>query len=539
MPRGSGKELTGIEAKVSSTRENCNARNCLAIRLRHYYVGGSQWDYGMHFTALDYAIVAAYLVGIALFGILRGGRQRSAQDYFLGREQIPWWVVCFAIVAAETSTLTFISIPGLAYLGNLTFLQVTLGYLLGRIVVSAILLPSYFRGELSTAYAFLEQRFGAKTRRFASVVFLFTRIGADGVRLFATAIPLKFILDIDYPLAIVIIAIVALTYTALGGVRGVIWVDAVQMLVYVGGALIAAAVLIGGHPGGWEGILAPAVEAGKFTAVDLGFGPGFWSRPYTLLAGLIGGALLSMASHGTDQLIVQRLLTTRSLAAGRKALIGSGILVIFQFALFLLVGLLLYGHYGGQSTAGARAAESRRDLSRYHRRRTPSGSLGVHYCGAPGSGPLDAGRIDERDVFIDGAGSLPPLSRRPLSPERELWVSRLVTILWAVLLGGSAVVFMNTPQTVVELALSIASFTYGGLLGTFLLGVLFKRPRQEDALAAFVAGILIMIVVISLSLVAWTWYTLIGVLATLAVGSLLSALSGKEKSPGRSPGLLG
>jgi len=483
----------------------------------------------MHFTTLDYLIVAAYLVGIALFGILRGGRQRSASEYFLGREEIPWWVVCFAIVAAETSTLTFISIPALAYIGNLTFLQVTLGYLLGRILVSFVLLPSYFRGELSTAYAFLEERFGAKTRRFASVVFLFTRIAADGVRLFATAIPLKFILDINYPLAIAIIAVVALSYTALGGVRGVIWVDAIQMLVYIGGALIAAAVLIGDYPGGWEGILAPAREAGKLTAIDFGFGPGFWDRPYTLLAGLVGGALLSMASHGTDQLIVQRLLTTRSLAAGRKALIGSGVLVIFQFALFLGVGLLLYGHYAGESPGALGLLRADEIFPRFIVEGLPPGISGFIIAG------LLAAALSTLAGSMSAMSSSTvldlyrPLSMRPLSPERELWVSRLVTVLWAVLLAGSAFVFMNTPQTVVELALSIASFTYGGLLGTFLLGVLVPRTRQEDALAGFVAGILIMIVVISLSLVAWTWYTLIGVLATLAVGSLLSALSGKSQ----------
>lgn len=194
----------------------------------------------MGFTTLDYTIVGVYLVAVALFGILRGGRQRSAQDYFLGKDEISWWLVCFSIVAAETSTLTFISIPGLAYISNLTFLQVTFGYLIGRIVVSFILLPAYYKGELSTAYAFLERRFGLKTRRFASVVFLFTRVFADGVRLFATAIPLTLILDISYPVAILLLAGVAFIYTFAGGVRGVIWVDAVQMFIYVGGALVAA-----------------------------------------------------------------------------------------------------------------------------------------------------------------------------------------------------------------------------------------------------------------------------------------------------------
>jgi len=290
----------------------------------------------MGFSTIDYIIVLVYLVGVALFGYLRGGKQKSAQDYFLGQDRIAWWVVCFSIVAAETSTLTFISIPGLAYLTDLGFLQVTIGYLLGRIVVSLLFLPAYYRGELSTAYAFLESRFGTKTRGLASIVFLFTRIAADGVRLFATAIPLKFVLGVDYPVAILVLALVSLAYTYAGGVRGVIWVDAVQMVIYLGGALAAVIYLVASHSGGWEGITQAAASAGKFQIIHLGFGEGFWDKPYTLVAGVLGGAFLSMASHGTDQLVVQRVLTTKSLRESQKALIGSGVIIIFQFALFLV-----------------------------------------------------------------------------------------------------------------------------------------------------------------------------------------------------------
>ena len=480
------------------------------------------------FTTLDYVIVLVYLVGIAVFGILRGGKQRSAQEYFLGRERIPWWIVCFAIVAAETSTLTFISIPGLAYLTNLTFLQVTFGYLLGRILVSYLFLPAYYKGELSTAYAFLETRFGAKTRRFSSVVFLFTRIAADGVRLFATAIPLKFVLDVEYPVAILILALVALTYTYLGGVRGVIWVDAIQMLVYVGGALIAAVALIARADGGWAEITQLAADAGKFQIFNLDFSE-FWQTPYTLVAGLVGGALLSMASHGTDQLIVQRLLTTKSLAQSRKALIGSGVLIVFQFALFLVVGLLLYGYYLGQSPAELGLRRSDEIFPMFIVEALPPGISGMIIAG------LLAAALSTLAGSMSAMSSSTvmdlyrPLRGGEVDPARELRISRGVTILWAALLAGSAVFFMNTTQTVVELALSIASFTYGGLLGTFLLGVLFKKPSQEDALAAFVGGIFIMIVVISLNLVAWTWYTMIGVLATLIVGGLLTGLTGKKR----------
>ncbi|MGB2959883.1 MAG: sodium:solute symporter, partial [Bacteroidota bacterium] len=459
------------------------------------------------FTTLDYVIVVVYLVGIALFGILRGGKQRSAQEYFLGKERIPWWIVCFAIVAAETSTLTFISIPGLAYLTNLTFLQVTFGYLLGRILVSYLFLPAYYKGELSTAYAFLESRFGAKTRRFSSVVFLFTRIAADGVRLFATAIPLKFVLDVEYPVAILILALVALSYTYLGGVRGVIWVDAIQMLVYVGGALIAAVALIARADGGWAEITQLAVDAGKFQIFNLDFTE-FWQTPYTLVAGVVGGALLSMASHGTDQLIVQRLLTTRSLREGRKALIGSGVLIVFQFALFLVVGLLLYGYYLGQSPAELGLQRSDEIFPMFIVEALPPGVSGFIIAG------LFAAALSTLAGSMSAMSSSTvldlyrPLRGGEVDKAKELRISRGITIIWAACLAGSAIFFMNTTQTVVELALSIASFTYGGLLGTFLLGVLFKKPSQEDALAGFVGGIFIMIVVISLNLVAWTWFIL-------------------------------
>lgn len=485
----------------------------------------------MGFTSLDYVIVVVYLAGVALFGFFRGGKQRTAKDYFLGKETIPWWVVCFAIVAAETSTLTFISIPGLAYLTNLNFLQVTIGYLLGRIAVSTILLPLYYKGELSTAYAFLEARFGVKTRRFASIVFLFTRLAADGVRLFATAIPLQLITGIDYPWAIAILALVAFFYTFAGGVRGVIWVDAVQMVVYLGGAAAAAFVLFSGAEGGLSGALSLSVAAGKLDLVNLGFTKDFFQQPYTLIAGLLGGGFLSMASHGTDQLIVQRVLTTKSLRAGQKALIGSGVMIILQFALFLVLGLLLYDHYQGATLAQLGVDRSDAIFPKFIIEALPPGISGFIIAG------LMAAALSTMAGSMSSMASsaildlYKPMTARSLDDATELRISRVVTALVAGLLVAAAMFFMETSQTVVELALSIASFTYGGLLGTFLLGVLMKKPRQEDALAGFVAGILVMVTVIALKLLAWTWFTLLGVAVTLLIGGLLSRLSPRGEKP--------
>jgi solute:Na+ symporter, SSS family len=477
-------------------------------------------------STIDYVIIAIYLVGIAIYGIISGGKQRSVKDYFLGSKKVPWWAVCFSIVAAETSTLTFISIPGLAYIANLNFLQVTFGYLLGRIVVAYVLLPAYSKGELTTAYSYLENRFGSKTRSFASVIFLFTRTAADGVRLFATAIPLKLMLDIPYPLAISIIAVVSLVYTYTGGVKGVIWVDVIQMFIYLGGAIIAAIFLVNIIPGGLDGIISAASADDKFSFINLGFDngiAGFFAQPYTLIGGIIGGAFLSMASHGTDQLIVQRLLTTKNLKESQMAIIGSGIIVIIQFAIFLIVGVMLYAYYG---PTGMKSDEI---FPLFIINVLPPGITGIIIAGlfAAAMSTL-AGSMSSMasstmlDLYI-------PLARNKGDEAAQLRVSRYFTIFWAFMLVLAAIFFMTSSQAVVELALSIASFTYGGLLGTFILGIVNKRATQEDALAGFVAGIFIMITVISLKLAAFTWYTIIGVTATLIIGGLLTVLSNKDR----------
>jgi len=272
-------------------------------------------------SALDYWIIIVYLIAIAAFGKISGGKQKSVKDYFIGSKEISWWIISFSIVAAETSTLTFISIPGLGYLTNLNFLQLTFGYLLGRIIVALYFLPAYYKGDLTTAYSYLENRFGKKTRSFASISFLFTRTASDGVRLFATAIPLYLLLDISPIIAIVIIAFVALLYTYTGGLKGVIWVDAVQMFIYIGGAILAGVILINNLPGNLSQIFSSTEISKKLNIINFGFDKGFegfFSQPYTLISGLIGGAFLSMSSHGTDQLIVQRLLAAKTLADSKK-----------------------------------------------------------------------------------------------------------------------------------------------------------------------------------------------------------------------------
>ncbi len=467
---------------------------------------------------VDFIIICIYLIVIALIGYFSGGKQKSTKDYFLGADKVPWWAVTFSIVAAETSTLTFISIPGLAYITNLNFLQLAFGFIVGRIIVAVVLLPQYFKGELSTAYAFLGKRFGTETRSFASVVFLFTRLLADGVRLFATAIPLKILLGIDYPVAILIIAVITLLYTVTGGVKGVIWVDVAQMSVYIGGAIISLWFLIDVFiPGGFSTIFnGDFTHKFNFLNIDFLQDPKLlFSEPYSLIGGIIGGTFLSMASHGTDQLIVQRLLVTKNLKAARKAVIASGIAVFIQFALFLFIGIALFVYYGQM--------EIRSDelFPKFIIENLPVGVTGIIIAGlfAAAMSTL-AGSISSLSSSV--VFDLLPKYFSGVDEKKNLFSSRLMTILWSILLIGAAMFFMNTSQSVVELALSIASFTYGGLLGTFLLGIINKKVNQRFAIISFIVGILGMILVITFDLVAWTWFTFIGVTITISTGYFLS-----------------
>ena len=477
----------------------------------------------MQVSTLDYAIIILYLIGITTFGKIIGGKQKTVKDYFIGSQEVPWWVISFSIVAAETSTLTFISIPGLAYLTNLNFLQLTFGYLIGRIIVAQFFLPAYYKGELSTAYSYLQNRFGNKTRSLASVTFLFTRTAADGVRLFATAIPLYLMLDISPMIAIIIIAIVALLYTYMGGLKGVIWVDAIQMLIYIGGAILAVIYLINYIPGNLSEGLSSTEISSKLSVFNFGFENGFarfFSQPYTLLSGLVGGAFLSMSSHGTDQLVVQRLLAAKNLAESKKALITTGVIIIFQFALFLFIGVLLFAYYGPLNV------KSDEIFSKFIIEVLPSGVKGIIIAGlfAAALSTL-AGSITSLsssvmlDLYI-------PLNKS-IDEKKNLLLSKLLTIFWAVMLFFSAFIFMKSSKAVVEVALSIASFTYGGLLGTFLLGLSNKKIQQNHAIAGFISAIIIMSFIIFFKVVAWTWFILIGVCVTLIVGNLFSILSKK------------
>jgi SSS family transporter len=479
-------------------------------------------------SPLDLVIVLAYVAFVAALGGVLGARQKDAGDYFLADHAIPWWAACFSVVATETSALTVISVPATAYTGDLWMLQLAAGYLIGRIAISVFLLPRYFRGEIATAYVLLEHRFGNGTRRLASLVFLVTRVLADGVRIFATAIPLAVIARIPVWQSIVAIGVFTLLYSYYGGLRAVVWVDVAQMFIYIVGGIAVLWVLIGMIPGGWQGITAAAGEADKLRIIHLdgGFGKGNW-----LLTGIVGGAFLTMASHGADHLIVQRLLASPSLRDARRALIGSGIIVFLQFALFLVIGAALWVFYEGREFPQPDAV-----FPTFAVEHLPSGVAGLVVAAilaAAMSSSLNAlAAVSVHDLYV-------PLTGRT-DDEHLLRVGKRFTLVWGVVMIAVSLAFQlvaaGTPLVVI--ALQIASFTYGGLLGGFLLGLISKRADGRDALTGMGIAIAAMASLWAAQqfgampkLVDTLWFALLGSAVTVSVGMLSAALRGRPSRP--------
>jgi SSS family transporter len=489
------------------------------------------------FGYIDLLVLVAYLAGTTALGVWLGRNQKSSTDYFVADRSIPWWAVMFSVVASETSALTFISIPGLAYLGDLGFLQVVAGYVLGRVVVALVLLPRYFEGNLVTAYTLLETRFGSTTRRFTSLVFMATRALADAVRVFATAIPIALIIgpvmprEYLMPTAILVLGLLTVLYTYRGGMRAVVWTELVQAGIYVAGGISAIVLLGQSTPDGWNGILRHAGDAGKLGLIDVSTG---FNKPHTVFAGLIGGAFLSMASHGADQLIVQRLLSARSLRDAQRAIIGSGIVVFLQFTLFLTVGLGLWSYYQGRAFDTPDAI-----FPTFIVEQMPNGLLGLIVAAVVAatmsthSGAINAlAATTTHDIYM-------PLSGRKADDPETFRMGRIFALGWGVVLTLGALLFPEGRTPVVVIALSIASFTYGALLGGFFLGLFVTRARQRDAITGMSVGILTMAFIVfakpltaaypslgaalgPFSDVAWPWYVLIGTTITVTAGSISS-----------------
>src|SRR5712692_10440317 len=465
----------------------------------------------MGLDKLDLTIIAIYLAGITLFGLRFRKRQRSLRDYFLADRNIPWWAIALSIVAAETSTLTIISIPGLAYDTNLTFLQVVLGYLVGRVMISFVLLPHYFRGDLYTAYELIERRFGKTLRSLTAGLFLVTRAAAEGVRVYAVSIVVAIALGTGEIVSIAVITGLTLIYTFEGGLAAVIWTDVVQTIIYVGGTLVGLFTILHVVPGGWAAIHSAAESAGKLRVFD--FAPDFW-KPYTFWAGLIGGTFFTIASHGTDQLIVQRLLAARSQRQSVTALLSSGVAILLQFALFLMVGVMLFAFY---RTPSANFGIADRIYPTFIVSQMPHGISGLLVAA------ILAAAMSNLSAALNSLSSTTIidfyLQRHPQVDEgQKIRLSRIATLLWALLLFGLAVLSLNKVGRVIEVGLQIASVAYGALLGVFLLGVLTRRANQAGAIVGMLCGFIAELYIGLNTRVPWTWYVAIGTVVTFGVG---------------------
>jgi SSS family transporter len=487
------------------------------------------------FGLIDLLVVVAYLALTTAFGVWIGRRQKTATTYFVADRNIPWWAVMFSVVASETSALTFISIPGLAYAGDLGFLQVCAGYILGRIVVAVVLLPRYFAGNLVTAYTLLETRFGMATRRFTAIVFLVTRGLADSVRVFATAIPVALIIgpvmprEFLMPTAILVLGLLTVLYTYKGGMRAVVWTELIQAGIYILGGVSAVVLLGRSNIGQWSGILSAADGAGKLQVLNFSF---TLTNPHTAWAGVLGGAFLAMASHGADQLIVQRLLSARSLRDAQRAIIGSGVVVFLQFTLFLMVGVGLWATYRGRTFDSTDAI-----FPTFIVEQMPHGLLGLIVAAviaatmSTHSGAINSlAATTTHDIYL-------PITRRQADDPETLRAGKFFALVWGVVLTFGALLFPEGRTPVVVIALSIASFTYGALLGGFFLGIFVRAARQRDAILGMSVGLVVMAVVVFARLVgaaipalapvvqplegiAWPWYVLIGTAVTVLTGTV-------------------
>ncbi|MGA7471394.1 MAG: sodium:solute symporter [Candidatus Sulfotelmatobacter sp.] len=471
----------------------------------------------MGLDQLDLAIIALYLVGITLFGLRFRKRHRTLRDYFLAGRDIPWWAIALSIVAAETSTLTIISIPGLAYDTNLTFLQVVMGYVVGRVVISFVLLPHYFRGDLYTAYELIERRFGRGLRSLTAGLFLLTRTAAEGVRVYAVSIVVAIALGTGEVASIAIITALTLIYTFEGGLAAVIWTDVVQTMIYVGGTLVGLWTILHLVPGGWSAIHAAAASAGKLQVFD--FTPSLWI-PYTFWAGVIGGTFFITASHGTDQLIVQRLLAARSRKQSVTALLSSGVAILFQFALFLIVGVMLWAYYRVPSATFGRPD---RIYPTFIVRQMPHGISGLLIAAilAAAMSNLSAALNSlSSSAIMDFYLRLWPQA----DEQRRMRLSRLATFFFAMVLFGLAVLSLHKAGRVVEVGLQIASVAYGALLGVFLLGVLTREANQRGAMVGMLFGFSVDLYLWRCTHVPWTWWVMIGTVVTFGVGYVTSLL---------------
>jgi len=480
----------------------------------------------MRIHPVDLAIVIVYLLGVTALGMrFRRAQQRAAagdsaaagREYFLGGRTTPWWALAFSIVATETSTLTIIGTPAIAYAGNLTFIQLVFGYLIGRVLIVLLLLPGYFRGEFFTAYALIEKRFGEKMRAVAASTFLVTRAIAEGVRVSAIALVVSVVLGTSERLAVVIVIALTILYTFEGGMKAVIWTDVAQLLLYLTGSTVTFFLLLHRIPGGWNEVAQVAAAAGhKLQFLDFS-----WSlaTKYTFWSGVIGGTFLTMATHGTDQTIVQRLLAAKSERDSGRALLTSGIIVLVQFAVFLMIGVLLFA-FAQHWPLLALGEKTDRILPLFLVREMPVGLAGLLLASIMAVAMSNAsGSLNS--LAASSVLDFAKLRGRATDAARFLRLSRRMTLIWGLVLMAFGMVKWGP---LLETGLTVASLPFGSLLGLFLLGTFDRAANAHGALAGMIAGLATVLSVFQFTKVAFTWYFLIGACVTFAVGSAVSRI---------------
>ncbi len=472
----------------------------------------------MVLTWIDYVVIGGYLVAITVFGSTFARFQKTTRDYFLTGQSVPWWAICFTVVATETSTLTFISVPATAYASNMTFLQLVFGYVIGRVLISVLFIPAYFRGELFTSYELLQRRFGARVKNLSASIFLLTRSLADGIRLFATALVISVVTQLPVTWAIVIIGAAMIVYTVRGGASAVIWTDVVQLFVYVAGAALVFVSLLAVIPGGWAEVVRTGSEAGKFRVFDLSL---LWSRPYTLWAGIIGGVALTLSTHGTDQFLVQRLLAARSPREAARGLVLSGFLVFAQFVLFLVIGVMLFTYYQ-HAPLPRTLARNDELLPTFIVTALSHGAAGfivaaiVAAALSPSINAMAATTVN--DFYAKYV--------RPDADEATLMrVSRLWTIIWGIVQIAVAIGAQWMQRSVLDAGLAVLSYASGSVLGAFLIGTLVPSIEEGPTFIGMLAGLIVMTFVWGWTSIAFTWYVFIGAMTTIVCAWIVQRAS--------------
>jgi len=461
---------------------------------------------------IDIVIIIVYLLLINIVGIC-SSKVSDMKSYFLGDNKLPWPAVCLSIAATETSALTVISLPGLAYISGIGFLQIAAGYIIGRIFVAVFLIPQYYGGKLQTVYEYLQIKFGVMPRTLVSIIFHITRLIADAIRLFATSIPLAMLMGIDHRFAILIMGGATLIYTLWGGIRSVVIIDSIQFFLYLSCAFITLPLVC--QLMGFSFIdVFSAIPAERLSILKN-------TGNYSPLTGIICGTMLSIASHGTDHLMVQRVLSCAGESGAKKAMVWSGIIVFFQMALFLLAGLFIAQLFGNRHFA--RPDEI---MPAFIVENVPAGLRGIMLAGIL-SAAMSSLSSTINSLSASTAMDILHIDKKNISREKQLKFSKLISLFWMIVLVLAAMPFSNTQSPLIELGLGISSLVYGGVLAIFLEARFSKKMSDKSAVAGMLLGITATIALTNLFNIFWTWYIPIGLCTAIATSFFLDKITKK------------